>query len=460
MSINSALLTGVSGLVANSAALGGISDNIANSNTVGYKRIVTQFEDLVTAGSSSRSYNSGGVQANTQRFVGEQGQFTQTASSTDLAISGNGFFVVTDKATSLTPVDVRSYTRAGSFSPDSAGYLKNAAGLYLQGWPADNSGVVSPDPSDLTRLQTINVQALGNIPNPTASAAINANLNAAQTISAQEATYDATVPATSMAAYDPVAGTGVKPDFSTQVTVYDAKGSAHTFELDFLRSSAAPNTWHAEMRAIPAADLTGTTNGLITSGVLAFNPNGTIDATNTTFSTSAIDIAASSAGAGVRWAAGLGLPDQKIAFNLSTSPGGVTQYDSASLTNSTSVDGGPAGTLTGVKIDKAGYVTATFSNGAQRRIAQVALATFSNTDALTAVSGDAYRASVDSGTFTLKTAGEGNTGAIAASSLESSTVDLSSEFTGLIVTQRAYAASSKIISTADQMLQELINTKQ
>lgn len=460
MSINSALLSGVSGLVANSAALGGISDNIANANTVGYKRNLTQFEDLVTAGSTSGAYNAGGVQANTNRFVGEQGQFTQTASTTDLAIAGNGFFVVTDKATGLTPSDIRSYTRAGNFTTDSAGYLKNDAGLYLQGWPADSSGFITADPSDLTRLSTINVQALGNIPNPTASASINANLDAATTISAQEATYDPTVAATSMAAYDPAAGTGVKPDFSTQVTIYDAKGGAHTVELDFLKSSAASNTWHAEMRAIPAGDLAGTNNGLITSGTLAFNPDGTIDTVNTTFATTAVTIAASSAGAGVRWSSALGLPDQTIAVNLSNSSGGMTQYDSASLTNSTSVDGGPAGTLTGVKIDPDGFVTATFSNGAQRRIAQVAVATFPAPNSLTAVSGDAYRASIDSGTFTLKTPGEGGAGRISPSSLESSTVDLSSEFTGLIVTQRAYAASSKIISTADQMLQELVNTKQ
>ena len=263
-----------------------------------------------------------------------------------------------------------------------------------------------------------------------------------------------------MAAYDPVTATGVKPDFSTQITVYDAKGGAHTVELDFLKSSAAPNSWHAEMRAIPATDLAGTSNGLITSGVVAFNPDGTIDTTNTTFSTSALTISASTAAAGVRWSPGLGLPDQKIAVNLSSSPGGMTQYDSASLTNSTSVDGGPAGTLTGVKIDELGFVTANFSNGAQRRIAQVAVATFPSPDSMTAVSGDAYRASIDSGSFTLKTAGEGGAGQISPSSLEASTVDLSSEFTGLIVTQRAYAASSKIISTADQMLQELINTKQ
>lgn len=460
MSINSALLTGVSGLVANSAALGGISDNIANSNTIGYKRNITQFQDLVTAGSSSRNYNSGGVEANTSRFVVEQGQFTQTSSRTDLAISGNGFFVVSDKATGLTASDARSYTRAGSFTPDSKGYLRNSAGLYLQGWPADSTGAIQPDPSDLTRLNSINVQTVGNIPNPTALASINANLNAGQAISAQEATYNPAVAATSMAAYDPVAGTGVKPDFTTQVTMYDAKGGAHTIELDFLKSSAAPNTWHAEMRMIPSTDLAGTANGLITSGTLAFKPDGTIDTTNTTFSTGALTIANSTAGAGVRWSTGLGLPDQKLSVNLASSPGGFTQYDSASLTNSTSVDGGPAGTLTGVTIDNQGFVTASFSNGAQRRLAQVALATFPDPDSLTAVSGDAYRASVNSGNFTLKTPGEGGAGQIASNTLESSTVDLSSEFTGLIVTQRAYAASSKIISTADQMLQELINTKQ
>ncbi len=458
MSINSALLSGVSGLVANSAALGAISDNIANANTVGYKRNVTDFEDLVTASAAAGSYNSGGVQASTRGLITQQGQLSQTTSATDLGISGSGFFVTTNKATGQTSSDPVSFTRAGAFTPDSGGYLKNAAGLYLQGWLADSTGAITTNPSDLTKLGTINVSSIGNIPNPTTKANLNINLNAAQTVSPQEATYNSAVSATSLSAYDPVAGTGVKPDFTTQVTSYDAKGGAHTFQLDFLKSATA-NEWHVEVQAVPAGDVAGAANGQIAAGVVAFNPDGTLNGGATTLPANLV-IGASSAGAGVRWAAGEGLPAQTVALNLATSPAAVTQYDSASTTNSTSVDGGPAGTLTGVSIDKAGFVNANFSNGAAKRVAQVAVATFVNPDGLTAISGDAYQASIGSGAYNLKTGGSGGAGEVSASTLEASTVDLSSEFTGLIITQRAYAASSKIITTADQMLQELINTKQ
>ena len=458
MSINSALLSGVSGLVANSAALGAISDNIANVNTVGYKRNVTNFADLVTASASAGAYNSGGVQATTQGLVSQQGQLSQTTSATDLGISGNGFFVVSDTATGRTAADPVTFTRAGSFTPDSAGYLKNSAGAYLQGWVADASGNITTNPTDLSQLSTINVNSIGNVPNPSTNVSFNYNLNSAQSVSAQAATYNPAVAATSMSAYDATTGTGVKPDATTDFTLYDAKGGAHTFEIDYLKSATA-NQWNAEIRATPATDVAGATNGQVATGIVAFNPNGTLDTTNTTLPTS-LAIGASSATTGIRWASAEGLPAQTVALNSSTNPASVTQYDSASVTTGNTADGGPAGTLTGVSIAKDGTVSAAFSNGATRTVAKVALATFVNPDGLQSISGDQYQASVGSGTYTLKTAGQAGAGEISADNLEASTVDLSSEFTGLIITQRAYAASSKIITTADEMLQTLINSKQ
>ncbi len=466
MSINSAMLSGVAGLVANSAALGAISDNIANVNTVGYKRNVTNFEDLVTQSASGGAYNSGGVLASTRQLIDQQGQLAQSTSATDLAIQGDGFFVTSATPNATGAADV-SFTRAGSFVPDSSGYLRNAAGLYLQGWSADASGVITTNPSDLTKLSTINVKNVGNLPDPTTKASLNMTLNADQTVSAQEATYSAATPAQSMSAYTPTSGTGVKPDYTNSVTVYDAQGGAHTFQLDYLKSATA-NQWHVEVQAVPASDVAGTTNGQIAAGVLAFNADGTLDTTNTTLPAN-LTLAASSAGAGLRWAAptgaagttSIGLPAQTIALNLSGAPASVSQYaGQASFTTSTSVDGGPSAALTGVTIDASGKVNASFSNGVTRSIAEVALATFQNADGLTATSGDAYRASINSGTFNLKSPGTAGAGDISAYNTESSTVDLSTEFTGLIITQRAYAASSKIITTADEMLQTLINSKQ
>ncbi|HWA61556.1 MAG TPA: flagellar hook-basal body complex protein, partial [Caulobacteraceae bacterium] len=188
MSINSAMLAGVSGLSANSVALSSISDNIANVNTIGYKQHETSFESLVTSQAQGSTFQSGGVLAVNRQLISEQGLQTQTGSDLDLSISGQGFFVTTDHATNVTPADTRSFTRAGSFTKDDQGYLRNSAGLYLQGWPVNTNGTITTDPSDLTKLQSINVSQVGGAADLTTQIGINANLQSSQTVSAA-ATY-------------------------------------------------------------------------------------------------------------------------------------------------------------------------------------------------------------------------------------------------------------------------------
>ena len=473
MSINSAMLAGVSGLMANSSALAAISDNIANVNTVGYKRNAANFSTLVTAQGHGTSYSAGGVKAQTRQYVTQQGLTQASTSSLDLAINGSGFFVATDKPENIEDSDARSFTRAGSFQLDSLGYLKNDAGLYLQGWPVNADGEILTDPSDLSRLKSINVASVGGTAEPTTRASLTANLKSSTEPS--QAVKDMTaapVPATaynaatnSMADYDADAGTGVKPDFEVQVPVSDSKGGKHTLVVSFLKSETA-NEWYAEVRADPASDVvlgSGGTNGLIKSGTVTFTSDGQFDST-TLFGPggSLVSIGASSdtpAAGEVSWAPGLGISSQDIQLSLSEGAGGLTQADSASVVQAVTTNGTAFGNLTNVEIDTDGYVTAVFDNGVTRRIAQVAVATFANPNGLIALSGNSYRVSQQSGPFSLKAAGTGGAGEIAPSTLESSTVDLSTEFTGLIVTQRAYSASSKIITTADQMLEELINIK-
>lgn len=467
MSINSAMLAGVTGLVANSSSLAAISDNIANVNTVGYKRSQANFQTLVTNRGSTSSYAAGGVTAQTRRFITTQGLPTQTTSSTDLSISGQGFFTVTEKAEGLQAADVRSFTRAGSFRLDSLGFLRNDAGLYLQGWLVDSEGAISPDPSDITRLKSINVSAVGGAAEQTTRATVNANLKSSQALSADLGVYDAST--NSMAMYDADLGLGVRPDFSIQVPVSDSKGGKRTVQIDFLKS-ANPNEWNAEIRAVPASDVatgTGLSNGQLAVGKVVFTPDGRLDTAATTLfadpSNPVLSFGASAdaaPGAGAfKWATGLGAGAQDIRLDLGGAAGGLTQFDSESLVQAVSTNGTAFGNLTNIKIDEHGFVTAIFDNGIARQIAQVAVATFPNPDGLLAVNGNAYRVSQESGTYNFKTAGSGGAGFIAPSTLEASTVDLSSEFTGLITTQRAYSASSKIITTADQMLEELINIK-
>lgn len=558
MSINSAMLAGVSGLISNSSALAAISDNIANVNTVGYKRSSANFSTLVTSQSKNATYSAGGVKAQTHQFISQQGLTQATTSNLDLSIAGSGFFVGTEKPEGLTATDTRSFTRAGSFQLDNLGYLKNDAGLYLQGWLADPvTGTITPDPSDLTQLSSINVGTVGGTAEKTTRVGVNANLRSEQAVSAaanavstktgvldssgatsnfsiyysptgngneyavevRQAgvavasgvnTYDpvtgalltSTLPgaspnvqigagppavtvtqtqlgintkadAVASGAYDPATRsmsdyaedptTGVKPDFEIQIPVSDSKGGQRTVTLSLLKGPG-PNEWFAELRAKPG-DLDNNTNGLISSGKVTFTTYGKLSSVGNLFggvTPTAINIAASdptATGTGPRWADGLGIDSQDIQIDLANAAGGLTQYNSQSVVQSVNTNGTAFGNLTNIEVDDQGYVSAIFDNGVTRRIAQVAIATFSNPNGLKGVNGNAYRVTNESGTYSLKTPGQGGAGSIAPSTLEASTVDLSTEFTGLITTQRAYSASSKIITTADQMLEELLSIK-
>lgn len=483
MSINSALLAGVSGLTANSAALAAISQNIANVNTVGYKRSAAEFQTVINSQVSGAGYSAGGVLSSARHYTSQAGQLQRTTSNTDLGIAGQGFFVVTEKAENVEVTDARLFTRAGAFRVDNLGYLKNTAGLYLQGWPVDSDGNINADPSDLNRLRTINVGSVGGTAEPTTRVQLNANIKSSQDISSEATDAAATPPGAnaydpatnSMSMWDPETGVGVKPDFELTIPVSDSKGGQRTVALSFLKSTV-PNQWYAEIRAIPASDVTtgaGLTNGQLKTGLVAFTQDGRLDVdamealgaaalfpdpSVATLTFGASDNGAPGAGE-VNWAAGLGIDDQVLAFDLTAAAGGLTQYDSASVVQAVLTNGTAFGNLSEVKIDDTGFVTAIFDNGVTRRIAQIALATFPSPDALLESTGNAFRVSQGSGTYNLKAAGTGGAGTIGSSQLEASTVDLSAEFTGLITTQRAYSASSKIITTADEMLAELISIK-
>lgn len=479
MSLNSAMQAGVAGLVANSTALSTISNNIANVNTVGFKQSATAFESLVTGSGSDASLNAGGVMATTQQFVNEQGQLTQTSSPLDLAISGQGFFVTTNQATNVGPTSPALFTRAGSFQPNSQGYLQNSAGLILQGWLADQNGVITPNPSNLASLQPINVSQVGGAVEPTTTVGVSANLNSSQAISAAATAAGASPPgagaydpsANSMAMYDANNATGTKPDYSIQIPISDSQGGQHTVQLDLLKS-ATPNQWYAELVSVPASDVVdgaGLSNGQIATGAITFSPTGQV-LSNTLFANPnnpTIDFGASAAaapGAGqVNWAPSLGVAAQSITLNLTGgngTTGGLTQLDSQSVTQSINTNGTAFGNLANIEINSSGIVTAVFSNGVTQNLAQVAIATFPNPDGLTPVNGDAFQVSQNSGTFTLEQPGTGGAGQINPSTLEGSTVDLSSQLTKLISSQSAYSASSKIISTANQMMQALLNVIQ
>ena len=385
---------------------------------------------------------------------------TAGTSTTDLAISGRGFFVVRDTPTAGTN-DPVAFTRAGRFTADDEGFLRNDAGMYLSGWPVAADGSVPQNPSDLNTLETINLSSIGGAAEATTTMTINANLQSSQTVSAAEATYAAGTTANNMASGN------VTPDFQRSVPFYDSVGGVRSLTISLLKS-ATPNQWHAEIHMVPAGDIStgaGLVDGQMATGIVAFDAQGRLDTTNTTLPTSLDFLSSTNTGAlganQFQWAAATGVDAQSIEldFGSPNAPGGFTQYDSPSALLSTNVNGSAFGNFASVDVDEDGFVFAKFTNGIVRKIYQIPVATFVNPDGLEAQSGGTFTVTPESGAYTLSPPGLGTAGNIAASTLESSNVDLATEFTSLITTQRAYSASSKIITTADEMLDEAIRMK-
>jgi flagellar hook protein FlgE len=453
MSINSAMLAGASGMRANSSALAAISDNIANVNTVGYKRLRSDFISQLATQAKATTHNAGGVLATQRALMSEQGTPTASSVPTHMAISGDGFFVVRGRSDDATSRDPFYYTRAGQFSPDSDGYLQNVAGYYLEGWPVNSAGVVTANPTDLNALEPIRVSGIAGGAEATARLSLSANLQSSQAVSAAAAGYD---PLTNN-----MASGAVTADFETPIQVYDSQGGLHTLTLSFLKQG--PNTWFAEVH-LPAGEVVPTgslVDGQLASGIVAFTPFGQLDSVNTTLPTT-ITIDQNAAGGGnPEWDPSLGIATQTITLDMGGpgAPGGLTNYDSPSLLGTSQVDGTPFGSLASVDVDDDGFVTAIFTNGLTRRIYQIPVATFGNVDGLLPEHGGVYRLGPGTGALSMRSAGVSGAGQIKSRALESSTVDLAEEFSNLIMTQRAYSASSKIITTADEMLDELIRLK-
>lgn len=428
MSLYSALYAGVSGLSAQATAMATVADNITNINTVGYKSEEAQFRTLVSGGKIASSYAAGGVAAAPQAMISKQGVLQASGSQTDLGINGSGFFVTRD---GTGADDAVSYTRSGSFKPDDQGFLSNAAGYYLQGWRLDNLGQYVNNGS-LSSLTPVRVSELTGTATPTTKIEMRINLQSTQ------APYTLPYVAGNMAA-----GT-IAPHFSRSAQIYDAQGGAHDVTIGFLKTG--PNTWLSEIYAVPASDVTAA-GGLLASGSVAFNPDGSLDKAGSSpalFGTLAIG-----------WTNNAGSVPVRMQLGSDGGLDGLTQFGGASAMISSNVDGGMLGNVASVQISKTGIVSAVFDNGATRAVFQLPLATVQNPDGLTRLPGNNYALSDSSGNVAINSPGALGAGEIAASTLEASTVDLAQEFTNMIRFQRAYSASSKIITTVDEMLQEV-----
>ncbi|CUX32083.1 Flagellar hook protein FlgE [Agrobacterium deltaense Zutra 3/1] len=424
MSIFGTMRTGVSGMNAQANKLGTVGDNIANASTTGYKRASTSFSSLVLP-SSSGSYASGGVQSNVRYSISEQGNLSYTTSSTDLAIQGNGFFVVQDG--SGTPY----LTRAGSFVKNSEGYLENAAGFQLMGYPY-GSNPPAAVVNGFTGLEAINVNNFGLTASPSTQGSFPANLNRDDKVAT------APLPSGNLA----TAEFGNK----TSLTAFDSGGAKVLY--DFYYTKTGDNTWEVAVyrqdqstnggfpyTATPASDL------VQESVTLTFDP-----ATNKLTTTSDNSITINDQVSGVA---------QAIEIDLSQ----MTQFSSKFTPGTAVLNGNGPSQIKDVEIGKDGLVTAVYQDGGRRNIYQLALATVPSVDNLSPQNGNVYLPSNESGVVTIGFAQTGSFGYIQKGALEGSNVDIASELTDMIESQRIYTANSKVFQTGSDLMDVLINLK-
>ncbi len=449
MSLYDALMIGVSGLDANSRAMSVFSSNIANVNTVGYKTSQSEFETMLGSANGGAQGLATGVMASSQANIAQQGADFATSSPTDLAINGQGFFCVN---TAADATGQALFTRAGSYTPDANGDLKNTAGLYLMGYPISSDGTVG------SQLGNISTNGLGGKGEATANMSLEANLDAS----------DTAIPSTP--GYQPgdMEDGTVTPQFQTTINVYDSQGGTQPLQVSYVKTAA--NTWQYEVSYegdpsnLSAPGSGGNPNNInnstdanpIASGQVTFGSDGQLLDVVPTGSTT--DPQSGTFSLTIPWSSTSGLSSQTIAFDMGTvgATDGTSQFASDSVLDSSNVDGAAFGSVTGLTVNPDGTVAANYSNGLTQNVFRIPLATFPNPDGLSLVQGNAYAQSGSSGTPVINPADTAGSGTVQAYALEGSTVDLATEFTNMITTQQAYSASARVVSTASQMLDELM----
>lgn len=405
--------TSIMGMSAQADALANISENIANSSTIGYKRATTHFL-TVLSGFQGADQFGGGVTTRGRYDVTGQGALTHTGNSTDLAIRGSGFFVVSDGS------GATFLTRAGSFVPDSTGRLVNAAGFYLMGFPASSAPTTSST-NAISNMDVVQIRKDRLYSNPTSSGILSANLPASAAV-----VPAATLPSTNTA--------GATYTAKTSLTVYDNLGD--TVVLDVYYAKTATNTW--EMTVYDSADATAGgfpyANPAIATQTLTFDPaNGSL------------------------------LGGSPLTVNV---PGGgpvtldmsnTTQLGAPFVVNNATVNGNGAGAIREVQFSTDGTMSYLLETGQVVPAYQIGLANVAAPTALSNYTGNVYAANGDSGPVFIGAPGIGGFGVIAPATLEASTVDLATELSSMIIAQRAYTANTQSFQVASDILQVLNN---
>jgi flagellar hook protein FlgE len=398
----------LTGLESSSTALNTIANNLSNMNTTAFKSQNVSFSDLFyqqigNSGSGDELEVGAGTQVAATSTDFTEGSINSTGSATDVALNGNGFFVLKSEGGS-------EYTRDGSFTLSPTGYLTNQSGLQVMGYPVVN-GVVNTN-APLAPIQI----PIGQVEQPAATAnmSVTANLDASA---------------------------GVGSALPAQVTLYDSLGVAHVATVNF--TNTGTNTWSYDI-SLPAGDATGGGN---LTGTLTFDSSGNLTAP----------------AANVTGVSFTGLTDgaSNLSFNWnlygSNGKPTLTQFAAASAASSTSQDGYASGEYQSFTVDPKGMISATFSNNQTSPVGQLALANVTNTEGLSVLGGNNYETTLASGSANVGVAGAGGLGTLQDEALEQSNVNISTQFSDLIVAQQAYEASSKAITTFDTVSQDTIN---
>ncbi|MGD9310525.1 MAG: flagellar hook protein FlgE [Desulfosarcina sp.] len=404
------LYSGISGLKANTSAMAVIGDNIANVDTTGFKASRVSFANIFSASLNQTSLQIGrGVTLNGVNPQWQSGSLENTNSATDLSINGTGLFLVDEPSNGIT-----YYTRAGQFEWDKDGYLVTPDGFIVQGYSID------PATGSMGGIDNISLPNGTSVPNPTQNISFGMNLDS---------------------------GAVVGDTFTSSITTYDSLGSEAILDVVFTRNATgwdwAVNVTHDNPAAASAS-----------TGYIQFDANGNLDpaaslpAGNPTIVVDNIGPAAT---------------PMTITWNYldasGASDGTITGYSSESSKTAQSQDGYPSGSLQSVAVDEDGYFTGIYSNGSMIPFAQIALADFPSYSGLAKQGSNLYSESLASGQPLLGPPNTASLGSIAPSTLEMSNVDLGTEFVEMITTQRAFQANSKVITTSDEVLAELLNIK-
>lgn len=430
MSLYGMMRTGVSGMNAQSNRLGTVADNIANSNTAGYKRAKTEFSSLVVP-SGSGSYNSGGVKTSVRYDISAPGVLNYTTSVTDLAIDGDGFFVVQNGSGG------NFLTRAGSFVPDGQGRLVNAAGFYLTGYSFAN-GTPAATANGYAGLEIVQIKDGGLEAIPSTAGEFTANLPS----SAEIVDTSATPPEST--AGDNVAGS--KYTTKSSLVVYGNLGAQTMLDVYFTKT--ANNEW--EVAIYNKADAASGDSpfpygsGPLYSATMTFSAaNGQLEQVGTaTPPTTVVDIP-------------MGGGNPPITMDFSK----MSQLNSAYAVTEAFVNGNAPSAIDTVEISEDGILSAVFTNGTKQALYRIPIATVTSPDQLSVLSGNVYSESNGSGPVRIGFPNESGFGKLASGAVETSNVDIAEELTEMIEAQRNYTANSKVFQTGSELLEVLVNLK-